>query len=154
MRRRTVSADVAASIASWIIDTPASVRTPRSYSADGQERRAHPYALSAERQRGRDLPAGADAAGGEHRGPTVKGVNDLRPQHHRADLTGVPACLVALRDDDVHAVLDVALRVFGAARQRGHRNTRRVDLVDDILRRRAERVGDQLDRMLERHLDV
>ena len=61
---------------------------------------------------------------------------------------------MALRDDDVDTVLDMALRMFGAARQCGHRNTSLVGLVDDVLRRGAKSVGDQLDRMLERHLDV
>jgi hypothetical protein len=69
-------------------------------------------------------------------------------------ISPVSAGLVALSDDDVDAVVDVALCVFGTAGQRGHRNSRLVRLVDDVLRRRAKRVGDQLDRMLERHLDV
>jgi hypothetical protein len=66
----------------------------------------------------------------------------------------VSAGFVTLGDHDVDAVLDMALRVFGAACKRGHRNARLVGLVDDVLRRRAEGVGDQLDRMLECHLDV
>ena len=86
--------------------------------------------------------------------PTIKRVNDFRHSTIDADLAGVPARLVALGDDDVDAVVDVALGVLGAARQRGDRDTGLVRLVDDVLRRRAERVGDQLDRMLERHLDV
>ena len=59
-----------------------------------------------------------------------------------------------LRDNDVDTVVDMALCMFGAAGERGHRNTRVVGLIDDVLRRRAQCVGDQLDRMLERHLDV
>jgi hypothetical protein len=103
------------------------------------------------------LPAGADASGRQHRGLMAKGaqsVDDFRPQHHRPDLAGVSAGLMALRDDDVDTVVDMALCVFGAAGQRGHRYAHLMGLVDDILRRRAEGVGDQLDRMLERHLDV
>ena len=73
-----------------------------------QERRAHPHPLRAQRECGRDLPAGADPAGGEHRGLAVERVDDLRPQHHRADLAGVATGLVALGDDDVHTVLGMA----------------------------------------------
>ena len=35
----------------------------------------------------------------------VQGVDDLGHQHHRRDLAGVAAGLVALGDDDVDAVL-------------------------------------------------
>ena len=45
-------------------------------------------------------------------------------------------------------------RVLGAAGQCGHRDTGGVHLVDDVRGRRAQRVGDQFDRVLERHLDV
>ena len=84
---------------------------------------------------GGDLSAGADAAGREHRSLPVKGVDDLRPQHHRADLAGVSTCFMALRDDDVDAVLHMTQRVFRRTGKRSDRHTGRVDLVDDVLGR-------------------
>ena len=87
--------------------------------------RADPHALRAERQRGGDLTTGADAAGGEHRGRRDR-VDDLGHEHHRRDLTGVAAGLVALRDHDVDAVVHVALRVLGLARERGDLHAVRV----------------------------
>ena len=59
-----------------------------------------------------------------------------------------------LRDNNVHTVLNMALGMLGATGQRGDRNIGPMGLVDDVVRRRAERVCDQLDRMRERHLDV
>ena len=73
-------------------------------------------------------------------------VDDFGHQHHRGDLAGVPAGLVALRDDDVDAVVDMSSRMFGRTGQRRHRHPGRVRLVDDVVRRGAECVGDQLDR--------
>ena len=56
----------------------------------------------------------ADAAGAEHW--DVDGVDDLRDQHHRPDLTGVTAGLRPLRDDDVDAR---GLVPFGVLRPSG-----------------------------------
>ena len=56
-------------------------------------------------------------AGAEHR-DVADGVDDLGDQHHGADLAGVAAGLVALRDDQVDAGLHVALGVLGCAGQR------------------------------------
>jgi len=75
--------------------------------------------LGAKGQRRRYLPAGADAAGRQHRRPTSESVDDLRPQHHRPDLAGVSPGLMPLRDNDVDTVVDMALCMFGAAGERG-----------------------------------
>ena len=101
----------------------------------GEERRTHPHALCAERERRRDLTSAADAAGRQHRGVAPKSVNHFRHQHHRRDLAGVTTGLVTLRDDDVDAIVDMALRVLGATGQRRHRYPRGVHLVDDVLGR-------------------
>jgi hypothetical protein len=99
-------------------------------ASGGEPHRAHPHAGRAQR------------------------VDDLRPQDHRADVAGVPAGFRTLGDDDVHAVGGMALSMFGRAGQRSHRHPGRVRLVDDVIRRGAQRVGDQLDRVLERDVDV
>ena len=111
------------------------------------------HALRAERERGGDLAAAADAAGREHRRGRDR-VDDLGDEHHRRDLAGVAAGLVALGDDHVDAVVHVALRVLGLAGERGDLHAVLVRLVDHVLGRRAERVRDQRDRMRERDLDV
>ena len=104
--------------------------------------------------RGGDLAAGADAAGTEHGYVGTDRVHDLGGQHHAGDLAGVAAGLVALGDDDVDAVLDVRQRVLGGAGQRGHLDAVLVRLLDDVDRRRAERVGDQHRAVLQRDVDV
>lgn len=83
---------------------------------DGQPQRAEPYALGAEAERGGHLLSAADAARRED-GQRVDGVDDLRREHHRGDLPGVAARLVALRDDDVDTRLGVFAGVPGAARE-------------------------------------
>ena len=60
------------------------------------------------------------------------------------DLAGVAAALGALRDDDVHTVLLVLHGLLDLAAQRRDQSPGGVDVVDDLLRRRAQRVGDQL----------
>ena len=62
----------------------------------------HHTPCGAERHRRGHLTAAADAAGAEHRDVADR-VDDLGDEHHRADLTGVPAGLGALGDDDVDA---------------------------------------------------
>ena len=119
-----------------------------------QPDRPGPHALGAERQRGRDLPARADAAGAEHGYVGADRVHDVGRQHHRRHLAGVAAGLVALRDDDVDAVGDVAERVLGGAGQRGDLDAVLVALLDHVDRRRAERVGDQHRPVLERDVEV
>jgi hypothetical protein len=56
----------------------------------------------------------------------------------------VAAALGALRDDDVDAGGDVLLPLIGAAAERRDEASALVDAVDHLLRRRAERVGDEL----------
>ena len=53
-----------------------------------QPDRPAPDALGAESESRRDLPAVADAAGGQHR-DRRHGVDDVGHEHHRGDLTGV-----------------------------------------------------------------
>ena len=114
---------------------------------DHQPLRAGPRALAAERERGRDLRAVADAARGEHRHRRDL-LDDLRPQHDRADLAAVAAALAALGDDDVDPGVRVLARLVRRAAQRGDLAARGVDVLDHVRRRGAERVGD------ERHLRV
>ena len=121
---------------------------------DGEPQGARPHALGAERERGRDLLAGADAAGGEHRGGG-DGLGDLGPEHDRADLTGVAAALAALGDDDVDARVLVLQGLVRRAAQRGDLQASVVDVLDDVRRRRAEGVGDEADlRVGQGHLDL
>ena len=96
--------------------------------------RARPHALRAQRERGGDLASGADAARAEHRHVGADGVDDLRHEHHRRDLSGVAAGLVALGDDDVDAVGDVARRA-SPYRPAPPPGGLRVRLVDDVVRR-------------------
>ena len=109
--------------------------------------------MRAERERGGDLATAADAAGREHRRRRDR-VDHLGNEHHRGDLAGVPAGFVTLRDDDVDAVVDVPLRVHRLARERGDLHAVLVRAIDDVLRRRPERVGDELDGMPERDVDM
>ena len=121
---------------------------------DGEPQRAGPHALGAHGQRGRHLPARADAAGGQHR-HRGDGVDHLGPQHARADVAGVATALGALGDDDVDARVLVPLGLGRRSAQRRHQPPRFVDLVDDVRRRRAEGVGDQLHVLvLQRHLHL
>src|SRR5581483_2894253 len=62
----------------------------------------------------------------------------------RTDVAGVTAALGALGDDDVDARVLVGAGLLRRAAQRGHQAARAVDLLDDVARRRAERVGDEL----------
>ena len=114
---------------------------------DHQPLRARPRALAPERQRGGDLLAGADAAGGEH-GTGRDGLDDLRPQDDRADVAAVAAALAALGDDDVDVGVGVLEGLVRRAAQRRDLAALGVDVVDHVLGRRAEGVGD------ERHLRV
>jgi hypothetical protein len=116
--------------------------------------RAHPDTARAERECRGDLPAGADAAGSENMRVGADRVDDVRHEHHRGDLAGVAARLGALRDDDVDAVVDVRTGVLGLAGECGHGHAVLVREVDDVLGRRAERVGDQLDRVPQCDVDV
>ena len=66
---------------------------------------------------------------------------------------GVAAGLGADGDDEVAADVLVPQRVLGRARHRRDLDALRVRPLDQLARRRAERVDDQLDRMLERDVD-
>ena len=109
--------------------------------------------MRAERERRGDLAAAADTTGREH-GCGRDRVDDLRDEDHRGDLARVPARLVALRHHDVDTVVDVALRVHRLARERRDLHAVLVRAIDDVLRRRPERVGDELDGVRERDVDV
>src|SRR2546429_7742101 len=93
-----------------------------------------------------DLAPAADPARREHRRGCDR-VDDLGDENHRRDLTGVTAGLVTLGHDDVDAVVHVPLRVHGLAGERRDLDAMLVRLLDDVLRRRTERVRDQLDRV-------
>jgi len=75
-------------------------------------------------------------------------------QHHAGDLPGVAAGLVTLRDDSVDAPSHVPGGVLGAVGQRGDRDATVMRAGDHVVRRRAERVGDERDRMRERRVDL
>jgi hypothetical protein len=99
------------------------------------------------RARGSDLLAAADATRRED-GSGGHGLDDLRPQDDRADVTAVAATLAALGDDDVDIGLRVLQGLVGRAAQRRDLAALGVDVVDHVLGRRAQGVGD------ERHLGV
>src|SRR5439155_10343996 len=115
--------------------------------------RPRPGAVGAERQGGRDLPPAADAARGED-GSRSNDVYHLGYEDERGDLAGVTARLVARCDDDVDAGLDLATGMLRRADERGDEHALRMDLVDDVARRRAERVDQQLDRVGERDVHL
>ncbi len=76
------------------------------------------------------MPPAASTGGVAPKASTISGHSTID-----ADLTGVSTGLMTLRDDDVDAIVDVALRVLGATGQRRHRNSGGVHLVDDVLGR-------------------
>jgi hypothetical protein len=118
----------------------------------GQPDRAAPDALGAEGEGRSHLATVPDAASGQHR-DRAYGIDDLGDQHHRGDRARVPAGLVALRDHQVDARLDVTPRVLDGARQRRHLDAVLAAHLDHPGRRRPERRGDQADGMLEDQLD-
>ena len=83
-----------------------------------------------------------DPSGREH-GRRLHGLDHLRPQHHRADLAGVAAGLGPLCHHDVDADVAVLLRVARAAGERRHQHAVVVRGVDDVLRRRPQRIDQQ-----------
>ncbi len=145
-----MSDEVAASSACWT----AGALVVSAYSSAQQPGRAHPDPGRAERERGRDLTPAADPARGQHRHPVADRVDDLRDQHHAADLAGVPARLVALGDDDVDPARDLVTGVLRLPRQRRHQDAALVGACDDVGRGRAEGVGDQPGGVRERDLHV
>ena len=97
----------------------------------------------------------ADPAGREHRHVGPDRVDDLGDEHHRRDVAAVAAGLGALGDDDVDALRDLPLRVLAAADERADEQPVLVRVVDDVRRRRPERVHEHLHaRVRERHLDL
>ena len=110
--------------------------------------------MAAERQRGRDLRAVADATRGEH-GHRRDLLDHLRPQDHGADVAAVTTAFAALRDHDVDARIGVLARLVRRAAQRRDLATLRVDVLDHVGGRRPQRVGDELHlRMCERDLHL
>ena len=104
-------------------------------------------------ERGRDLTAAADAARREDRHRRNR-VDDFGYEHHRGDLARVPARFVALRNDDVDAVVHVPLRVHRFACERRDFDAVFVCAVDDVLGRRTERIRNEFDRVRERNVNV
>ena len=86
--------------------------------------------------------SGADAASGEN-GCGVDGLDDLWPQDEAADLAGVPATFVALRDDEVDAGCLVLEGLVRTPAQSRNQAASIVDFLDHIVRRRAEGVCDE-----------
>ena len=84
----------------------------------------------------------ADAACAEH-GCVADGVDDLRDQDHRADLTGVAPGLGALGDDEVDTGVDMSFGVLRLAGERSRLHSELVATVDHVLWGRAESVDDQ-----------
>jgi hypothetical protein len=117
-----------------------------------QPERTEPDALGAQREGSGDLASVADAPGGEH-GDRRDGVDDLGDEHHRRNLAGMSARFVALGDDEVGAGGGMALGMFDGAGQRRDLDALGAPLLDHPGGRRAEGARDQLDRMLEEHLD-
>ena len=117
-----------------------------------QPDRAAPDALAAEREGRGHLAAPADSAGAEHRQRRDR-VDDARPEHHRGRAAGVAARLGADCDDEVAARVLVPQRVLFRTGHRRDLDAPGVRTVDELARRRSERVDDQLDRMLERDVD-
>ena len=76
----------------------------------------------------------------------------LGHQHHGGDLAAVAAGLRALHHQDVDAGVDLADGVLLGADQGRHRHAVLLAHLDHRRRRHAERIGDQLDRVLERRL--
>ena len=83
----------------------------------------------------------------------VDGLDDLGDQHHRRHLAAVAAGLGALRDDQIHARRDLFDGMLLGADERGDGDAALLARVDHVVRRHAQRVGDQLDRMAHRHLE-
>ena len=111
--------------------------------------------MGTEGEGGRHLPAGGDAAGGEHRDVVADRVDDLGHEDHRGDLAAVAAGLRALGDDDVDALGDLPLGVLLRPHQRADDHAGVVRGLDDVGRRRPERVHEHLHaRMRERDLDL
>ena len=119
----------------------------------GQPDRPRPRAVGAHRDGCGHLPAGHDAARGQHGHRAVDGLDDLGNQHHRRHLAAVPAGLGALRDDEIHARRDLLGGVLLGADEGGDGNAALLARVDHVVRWHAQRVGDQLDRMAHRHLE-
>ena len=110
-RLRTVSRLVALAYAScWTAVCSAS--STISHCGTG------PRALRTKGQRRGDLLATADAAGREHRHRRDL-LDDLRPEHDRADLAAVSARLAALGDDDVDSGVGVLASLGRRTAQRG-----------------------------------
>ena len=63
------------------------------------------------------------------------------------------AGLAALRDNYIDSRFDLAHRVFRRSDQRSDRHSMLMAHIDHGLRRHAERVGDQFDRMLKCSLE-
>ena len=116
-----------------------------------QPHRAAPNALCAKRHGGCHLATAADATGAEHRRVADR-FDDLGDQHHRRDLTGVSAGLVALGDNHVDACVHVPFGVLSLAGQRPGAHTLGAAALDHDLRWWTERVHH--DRWFERQRDL
>ena len=95
-----------------------------------QEARPDPGGLRAEREHSRDTPPVADPAGCDHR-RRLDRIDDGGHERERSDLTPHMAARVqALRDDDVDARGDHALRLLGRADRVQQQRARIVNPID------------------------
>ena len=118
---RTVSRDVAA--ANFSCSSGEALGLARH-----QPHRAGPRARGAERHHRGHLPAGDDAARGEHGYRTNRSAcaDHFRHEYQRRDFAAVTAGFGAFGDDDVDAGLHLADRVLLRADERSDRDSLRV----------------------------
>ncbi len=93
------------------------------------------------------------AAQHRHVADLLDRLDHLRHQHHGRDLAAMAAGLGALHHEDVDAGRDLAQRVLLGADEGGDRHAVLPAHLDHRLRRHAQRIGDQPDRMVEGDLE-
>jgi hypothetical protein len=101
------------------------------------------------------MASGHDAAGGQHRHVADRFycLDHLGHQHHGRNLATMAAGLGALYHQDIDAGRDLTERMLLGADQCRDRHAVLLAHVDHRLRRYAQRVGDQADRVLERRIE-
>jgi hypothetical protein len=80
-------------------------------------------------------------------------LDHLGHQHHGRDLAAMAAGLGALHDENIDAGRDLAERMLLGTDQCRHRHAVLLAHLDHRLRRHAQRIGDQPDRMPERRIE-
>ena len=116
--------------------------------------RAGPDADRAERQRGHEVPARRHAPGGEDRRVgRARQLGDLGDDREGADAAGVPAGVLALRDDQVEPGIELAGGLAGEADEAPDLHARVVQLVEDE-RRAAHPRGEDRDLLAHEQLQL